>query len=222
MTRTLLLVEPREKSCILKNPFPLAVFSVISNGFVFGIVARFKKLRNYANILIANLVLVDLLNALINIPMYLLYSVLEVSWFKGKTLAVVSLLFYRLFLLLNITSMLILLVNVFLALTFDLTTTTGTKKLKRHTEKGTCPANLRYKARARIRADNEFKNDISRIRKNAQQECVKALTRFHYRECDRFRGELQKEKRPRVPKKNATGTVVNKSFAKKETCAFGA
>ena len=53
-------------------------------------------------------------------------------------------------------------------------------------------------------------------RKNAQQECVKALTRFHYRECDRFRSELQKEKRPRVPKKNATGTVVNKSFAKKK------
>jgi len=98
----------------------LAVFSVIGNGFVLGIVARFKKFRNYANILIANLALADLLNALINIPMYLLYSVLEVTWFKGKTLAVVSLLFCRLFLLLNITSMLILLVNVFLALTFDL------------------------------------------------------------------------------------------------------
>ena len=90
------------------------------------------------------------------------------------------------------------------------------KKLKRHTEKGTCQEGLRYKARARIRADNELKTDISRIRKNAQQECVKALTRFHYRECDRFRSELQKEKRPRVPKKTATGTVVNKSFAKKK------
>ena len=98
----------------------LAVFSVISNGFVLGIVARFKKLRNYANILIANLALVDLLNALINMPMYLLYGVLEVSWFKGKTLAIISAFLYRLFLLLNITSMLVLLVNVFLALTFDL------------------------------------------------------------------------------------------------------
>ena len=98
----------------------LAVFSVIGNGFVLGIVARFKKLRNYANILIANLALVDLLNALINMPMFLLYGVLEVSWFKGKTLAILCLLFYRLLQLLNITSMLILLVNVFLALTFDL------------------------------------------------------------------------------------------------------
>jgi len=98
----------------------LAVFSVIGNGFVLGIVARFKKLRNYANILIANLALVDLLNALINMPMYLLYGVLEVSWLKGKTLAILSAFVYRLFLLLNITSMLVLLVNMFLALKFDL------------------------------------------------------------------------------------------------------
>ena len=34
---------------------------------------------NYANILIANLALVDLLNALINMPIYLLYGVLEMS-----------------------------------------------------------------------------------------------------------------------------------------------
>ena len=85
----------------------LAVFSVISTGFVLGIVARFKKLRNYANILIANLALVDLLNALINMPMYLLYGVLEVNWFKGKTLAIISAFLYGLFLLLNITSMLV-------------------------------------------------------------------------------------------------------------------
>ena len=98
----------------------LAVFSVIGNGFVLGIVARLKKLRNYANILIANLALVDLLNALINMPMYLLYGVLEMSWFKGKTLAILSTFLYGLFLLLNITSMLVLLVNVFLALTVDL------------------------------------------------------------------------------------------------------
>ena len=98
----------------------LAVFSVIGNGFVLGIVARFKKLRNYANILIANLALVDLLNAIINMPMYLIYGVLEVNWFKGKTLAILSTFLYRLFKMLNITSMLVLLVNVFLALTFDL------------------------------------------------------------------------------------------------------
>ena len=98
----------------------LAVFSLLGNGFVLGIIARFKKLRTYPNILIANLVLVDLLNALINMPIYLLYGVLEVSWFKGKTLAILLFFLSRLFTFLNVVSMLILLVNVFLALTFDL------------------------------------------------------------------------------------------------------
>ena len=98
----------------------LAVSSAVGNGFVLAILARFKKLRNYANTLIANLALVDLLNSLINLPFYLLYGVLKVSWFKGKTLAFLSSFFNRLFILLNLASMLMLLVNVFLALTFDL------------------------------------------------------------------------------------------------------
>ena len=98
----------------------LAVFSVLGNGFVLGIAVRCKKLRTYPNSLIPNLVLVDLLNALINMPIYLLYGVLEVSWFKGKTFAILRSFLSRLFTFLNVVSMLILLVNVFLALTFDL------------------------------------------------------------------------------------------------------
>ena len=74
------------------------------------------------------------------------------------------------------------------------------KSLKRHMDKGTCPESLQYRARARIRADNDFKTDIKRIRKNAEQEVVKALTRFHYREIDRARVELKKSKRPKVEK----------------------
>ena len=108
----------------------LAVFSVLGNGFVLGIVARFKKLRTCPNILIANLALVDLLNALINMPLYLLYGVLEVSWFKEKTLAILSTLLIRLFTFLNVVSMLILLVNVFLALTFDVRYFTWKTKTK--------------------------------------------------------------------------------------------
>ncbi|KAL9960957.1 hypothetical protein ACROYT_G034466 [Oculina patagonica] len=98
----------------------LSIFSVLGNGLVIGIIARFKKLRTFPNILIANLALVDLLNALINMPIYLLYAVLEVSWFKGKTLAILSFCFHRLSQLLNMVSMLVLLVNVLLALAFDL------------------------------------------------------------------------------------------------------
>ena len=74
------------------------------------------------------------------------------------------------------------------------------KSLKRHMDKGTCPESLQYRARARIRADSDFKTDIKRIRKNAEQEVVKALTRFHHREIDRARVELNQSKRPKVEK----------------------
>ena len=70
--------------------------------------------------------------------------------------------------------------------------------LKRHTEGGTCPESLQYRARARVRADNDFKTDIKRIRKNTEQEVLKALTRFKYREIERFRVKIKKSKRPRI------------------------
>ena len=57
----------------------VAIFAVLGNGFVLGIIVRFKKLRTFANILIANLALVDFSNALINGPLYLLWGVLKVK-----------------------------------------------------------------------------------------------------------------------------------------------
>ena len=89
------------------------------------------------------------------------------------------------------------------------------KAIKRHSERGTCPESLKYTARARIRADTEFKTGIKRIRKTAKQEFVKALTRFHYRETDRFRSEIKREKRPKVPNKTTNTDVTRFSKTKK-------
>ena len=100
--------------------FFLALFAVLGNGIVLGIIARFKKLRTFPNILIANLALADFFNAFINIPMYLLYAVLNVKWFRGKTLAMISIFSFSLLTFVNVVSMLVLLVNMFLAITFDL------------------------------------------------------------------------------------------------------
>ena len=100
-------------------PF-LALFAVFGNALVLGIIARFKKLRTFPNILIANLALADFFNAFINIPMHLLYAVLKVKWFTGKTLAIISLSSFSLFTFVNVVSMLVLLVNMFLAITSDL------------------------------------------------------------------------------------------------------
>ena len=68
------------------------------------------------------------------------------------------------------------------------------------------PETLQYRARARIRADNDFKTDIKRIRKNAEQEVLKALTRFHYREIERYKVKIKKSKRPRISKTPHTST----------------
>ena len=98
----------------------LVVFSVVGNGLAIGILTRFKNLCTFPNILIANLSLGNFLNALINIPLFVLYGVLQLSSLTGKKLAIVVMYFSRLFILHNLASMLLLLVNVFLALTFDL------------------------------------------------------------------------------------------------------
>ena len=98
----------------------LAVLAILGNGFVLGIIARFKKFRTFPNILTANLALADFLNALINIPIYLLWAVLRVKWFTGKTLAIISFFLSNLSNLLKIASMMVLLINVFLAIELEL------------------------------------------------------------------------------------------------------
>ena len=97
----------------------LIISSSLANGLILGIIARFKKLRTFPNILLANAALVDLLNALINMPTYLLYCVLEVGWLKGKTMAILSVYLSRLFIVLHLVSTLSLLVNAFLGIAFD-------------------------------------------------------------------------------------------------------
>ena len=73
---------------------------------------------------------------------------------------------------------------------------------------------LRYTARANITADKDFREDVKRIRKYPESEHVKALTRFHYRDIDRHRAELHRNKRPRFQNKASTGRK-GKSHPKK-------
>lgn len=98
----------------------LAVLVILGNGFVLGVIARFKKFRTFPNILTANLALADFLNALINIPIYLLWAVLRVKWFTGKSLAIISFFLSNLSNLLKIACMMVLLINVFLAIELEL------------------------------------------------------------------------------------------------------
>jgi len=66
------------------------------------------------------------------------------------------------------------------------------QKLKAYTEKKTCPKSLRYNVRANFVPDEDFKQDINHIRKDAEQKLIGALTRFHYRKIERIKNKLRK------------------------------
>ena len=93
---------------------------LVGNGFVLAVIARFKSLRTVPNILVANLLLVDLFNAAITVPPYMIYYVFEASWFKGKALGIMTSVLNRLFTILNLVSMIVMLTNTYLAISFDL------------------------------------------------------------------------------------------------------
>lgn len=93
--------------------------SVLGNGFVLAVLARFKSLRTVPNILVANLALVDLLNAVINLPFHMML-ILEIIWFRGETLAMLTIAVNRIFVILNLVSVLAMVANMYLAISFDL------------------------------------------------------------------------------------------------------
>ena len=96
------------------------LFGVLGNGSVLALVKRFKSLRTFPNILLANLSAVDILNVVINMPIHLVSIVWETSWFRGKSLAIMTTFFNRLFIILNLASMLTLMVNMYFAIAFKL------------------------------------------------------------------------------------------------------
>ena len=98
----------------------LSSFAVLGSGLILAVIARYKSLRTVPNVLIGNLAAVDLLNAVIYMPIQITYSVLEVSWYRGQALAIATSLVNRLFAILNLASMLLLLANMYFAIAFDL------------------------------------------------------------------------------------------------------
>jgi len=58
-------------------------------------------------------------------------------------------------------------------------------KLQAHTEKGTCPRDLRYVAKANITPDEELKTELHSRKREAEQKFIGALTKFHYRRVER-------------------------------------
>ena len=89
-------------------------------------------------------------------------------------------------------------------------------KLERHSEKGTCPKTLRYSARASFAPDEEFKKEISFIRKNAEKKFLDALTKFHYRRIERYTFNLRKLEQLESRKSTDVTLIKNRQLLAKE------
>ena len=65
-------------------------------------------------------------------------------------------------------------------------------KLETHHQKQTCPKTLRYDARAKIQANDGFKEEVKTIRKQAEQKLFGAFIKFHHRNIDSNKRHLNK------------------------------
>ena len=111
----------------------LILGTIIGNACFLAIIARFKVFRrNFTNIIVASLAVVDCLNALFNIPLFIIYFVVEANWLEGKTWAIISSSLHLEFGLLNLVSMSALMLDRFLAVCFGVKyfTWKTTKKAK--------------------------------------------------------------------------------------------
>ena len=98
----------------------LALGATFGNGLILVVIARFKSFRTVPNTLLANLAVVDMLNAVINTPIYTISFIFEAGWFRGQDLAIMSSFFNRLFIILNLASMLALMANMYFVIDFCL------------------------------------------------------------------------------------------------------
>ena len=89
---------------------------------------------------------------------------------------------------------------------------TALKSLKKHLDKKTCPKSLQYRARARIRADDDFRRDIKRLRSKAEQDYVQALVRFHNRNIEGLRTAIRQRKGVQANKKTKEHCNQTNSF----------
>ena len=81
---------------------------------------------------------------------------------------------------------------------------TALKSLKKHLDRKTCPKSLQYRARARIKADDDFKKDIKRLRSKAEEDYIQALIRFRYRNIEGLRSAIRQGKRVQANKSKKT------------------
>lgn len=96
----------------------LLTVSSFANGLVFFLLVRFKTLQTAHNILVADLAVVDLLNIVINVPLFVCYAVLDLDVFQGRLTAWLLSTLHVLFAYLTLTTMFMMMTDRFMAIRF--------------------------------------------------------------------------------------------------------
>lgn len=115
-----------KSSATLAFQFCLAIaillFSVIGNGFTGALLVRFKQLRTVQNILIGNVALIHVLNAMVNIPSFIIYGLgIKLSnLVQVKSLGLLAGSCYSLFYNLNLFSMLCMAIDRYAAMVYGI------------------------------------------------------------------------------------------------------
>ena len=77
----------RENSIHIVMIAVVMIGSIVGNSVICLLLVRFKTLRTVPNILIANLVVVDILNAVTNMPLLIMWYICKVPYFKGRNIS---------------------------------------------------------------------------------------------------------------------------------------
>ena len=77
----------RENSIHIVMIALVMIGSIVGNSIICLLLVRFKTLRTVPNILIANLAVVDILNAVTNMPLMTMWYICKVPYFKGRSIS---------------------------------------------------------------------------------------------------------------------------------------
>lgn len=94
------------------------VGSLVGNSIICLLLVRFKTLRTVPNILIANMAVVDILNALTNMPLFIMWYISGVSYLKGRPTSFFIITWYVLFVYLSIFNLIALTMDRFGAIVY--------------------------------------------------------------------------------------------------------
>ena len=87
--------------------------SIVGNSIICLLLVRFKTLRTVPNILVANLAVVDILNAVTNMPLMTMWYICKVPYLKGRSTSWFIVSWYVLFLFLTVFNLTILTMDRF-------------------------------------------------------------------------------------------------------------